>query len=339
MRKKIELVCAGIFLIALLTITLLPAQVSAKTITLNYAAGPPAPTFPCVQMERWKKEVEARAGGKISIKTFPGGSLLKDKTMFDGVIQGQADIGVVVMAYQPGRFPVTNVMSLPLGMPNAYVASQVLWDLYNKYQPKEFKKVKAITMFTCAPSNVMSKKPVRKLEDIKGLDLRATGTGVMLLKKWEANPVGMPMPATPEALQKGVVQGLFSSFDVMKDFKFAEICRYATLTNTAVFPFSVVMNKDSWNKLPKDVQQIIDDLSRDQSAWTGKYMDDKVVEAVAWSKKTYDVEFIKLSKEEKARWDKLIEPMVDEWIESMSAKGLPAKEIVSDVKAFAKKYQ
>ncbi|MFC1863286.1 TRAP transporter substrate-binding protein [Thermodesulfobacteriota bacterium] len=339
MRQKIGLMFIGIFLATLLTSAWLPTPAVAKPITLNYASGPPAPTFPSVQMERWKEEVEKRAGGKVSIKTYPGGSLLKDKVMMDGVISGVADIGVLAIFVSPGRFPVTLATNLPLGMPSSLVASQVLLDVYNKYKPKEFSKVKVLTMFTSGPANIMSKKPVRKLEDIKGMDLRASGVGVEVLKRWSANPVGMPMPETPEALQKGVVQGLFSSFDVMKSFKFAEICSYATLTKTLVYPMAVIMNKDSWESLPKDVQKIMDDMAKEQAIWTGKFMDGEVNKAREWSVKTHNVEFIELSKDEKARFDQLVEPMIGGWIESAGAKGFPAREIISDIKAFTEKYQ
>ena len=140
---------------------------------------------------------------------------------------------------------VTNATSLPLGLPNAKVASLVLWDLYQKYQPEAFSKVKVLTMFTTAPANIMSKMPIRTLDDIKGVDLRASGGAAQILKAWGANQVGMPMSETPEALQKGVVDGLFSSLEVMKDFKFAELCRYSTMTDTVIYPFSVVMNMDA----------------------------------------------------------------------------------------------
>ena len=98
----------------------------------------------------------------------------------------------------------------------------------------------------------MSKKPVRGLADLRGFDLRASGGAAQILKAWGANQVGMPMSATPEALQKGVVKGLFSSLEVMKDFKFAEICKYVTITDTVIYPFAVVMNMDRWNALPDD---------------------------------------------------------------------------------------
>ncbi|MBU2455233.1 MAG: TRAP transporter substrate-binding protein DctP, partial [Proteobacteria bacterium] len=168
--------------------------VTAGTIKLNYANFPPAPTFPCVQMERWKVEVEKRTNGQVAVNTFPGGTLLGAKGMLDGVIAGQADIGNICMAYQPGRFIVTNATSLPLGIPDAKKGSMALLKLYEKYQPKEFEDVVVLTMFTNAPGNVMTKVPVKTLADMKGLDLRASGGANQILTAWGANPVGMPMP-------------------------------------------------------------------------------------------------------------------------------------------------
>ncbi len=326
-------------LIAVLTIAVfMPVNTTAGPIKLSYANFPPAPTFPCVQMERWKTEVEKRTNGKIAINTYPGGTLLGAKNMMDGVISGQADIGALCMAYQPGRFVITNATSLPLGIPNARVGSLVLWDLYKKYQPKSFSKVKVLTMFTTAPANIMSKVPIRDLKDIKGVDLRASGGAAQILKAWGANQVGMPMSATPEALQKGVVKGLFSSLEVMKDFKFAESCKYVTVTDTVIYPFAVVMNMDSWNRLPKDVQQVFETTGTQQAAWTGAYMDNHVLDANQWSQSAQNVEFISLSKSEKAKWDACLQPITAAWIEKAKAGGYPAEAIVADIKAFTQMY-
>jgi TRAP-type C4-dicarboxylate transport system substrate-binding protein len=314
-----------------------PAKAGAEAIKLSYANFPPAPTFPCVQMERWKAEVEKRTNGKVSIDTFPGGTLLDAKNMMDGVIAGQADIGCLCMAYQPGRFIVTNACTLPLDQPNAKAASLALWDLYNKYKPEEFAAVKVLTMFTTAPTNIMSKIPLRNLNDMKGVDLRAAGNSGKAIQAWGGNPVGMPMPETPEALQKGVVKGLFSSLETMKDFKFAETCRYVTITNTGVIPFAVVMNEGKWNALPDEVKKTIEDMAEEQSRWTGEYMDNQVQEAMAWSKETYQVEFIELSNEEKAKWDALAVPITGEWIAEAKGKGLPAEDMVADLKSFTEK--
>ncbi|MBW1792341.1 MAG: TRAP transporter substrate-binding protein [Deltaproteobacteria bacterium] len=339
MRQKPVNFVIGIFIVAFFAVIVMPVYAQAGPVKLSYANFPPAPTFPCVQMERWKKEVEKRTHGKVVVNTYPGSTLLGAKNMMDGVIAGQADIGCLCMAYQPGRFVITNATSLPIGLPDAKTGSLVLWNLYKKYKPEAFAKVKVLTMFTTAPTNIMSKVPVRNLADIKGLDLRASGGAAQILGAWGANPVGMPMPATVEALQKGVVKGLFSSLEVMKDFKFAETCRYVTVTDTVIYPFAVVMNMDSWKALPADVQKVIQDLGTEQAEWTGNYMNGHVKEAISWSKKEYKVEFIQLNKKEKAEWNNKLQFITDKWIKNSKEKGLPAEAIVKDIKAFTKKYQ
>jgi TRAP-type C4-dicarboxylate transport system substrate-binding protein len=338
MRQKWGHVIIGIFLAAFMIATLMPMHAQAGPIKLSYANFPPAPTFPCVQMERWKKEVEKRTQGKVVIDTYPGSTLLGAKNMMDGVIAGQANIGCLCMAYQPGRFILTNATSLPVGLPNAKVGSLVLWDIYKKYNPAAFEKVKVLTMFTTAPTNIMSKVPVRNLADIKGLDLRASGGAAQILAAWGANPVGMPMPATVEALQKGVVKGLYSSLETMKDFKFAELCRFVTMTNTVIYPFAVVMNMDSWNALPADVKKVMEDLGTEQAEWTGTYMDNHVKESIEWSKKNYNVEFIQLSDSEMATWNQKLQFITDDWVKNAKEKGLPAEAIVEDIKTLTKNH-
>jgi TRAP-type C4-dicarboxylate transport system substrate-binding protein len=338
MRQKWEHVIIGIFLAVFMIATLMPVPAQAGPIKLSYANFPPAPTFPSVQMERWKKEVEKRTQGKVAIDTYPGSTLLGAKNMMDGVIAGQADIGCLCMAYQPGRFVLTNATSLPVGLPNAKVGSLVLWDLYKKYKPAAFEKVKVLTMFTTAPTNIMSKVPVRNLGDIKGLDLRASGGAAQILGAWGANPVGMPMPATVEALQKGVVKGLYSSLETMKDFKFAELCRFVTMTDTVIYPFAVVMNMDSWNALPADVKKVMEDLGTEQAEWTGIYMDNHVKDSIEWSKKNYNVEFIQLGDSEMAMWNQKLQFITDNWIKNAKEKGLAAEAIVEDIKTLTKKH-
>jgi TRAP-type C4-dicarboxylate transport system substrate-binding protein len=325
--------------VALMALLLMPMAVSAGPITLSYANFPPAPTFPCVQMERWKTEVEKRTNGQVAIKTYPGGTLLGAKEMMDGVIAGQADIGNLCMAYQPGRFVLTNLTSLPVGIADARTGSLVLLDIYEQYKPKEFAAVKVLAMFTTAPTNIMSKVPVRTLGDLKGLELRASGVPAQCLAAWGASPVGMPKSDYPEALQKGVVKGELSSLESLKDFKFAELLPYATITNTVIYPFAVVMNMEKWNRLPADVQTVMEDLVREQSEWTGNYMDEHVKESVTWSQQNHNLELITLSPAEKAQWDALLEPIKAKGIAEATAAGIPAEEIMVDIQKLIKKYE
>src|SRR5512145_2927842 len=251
-------------------------------IKLTYANFPPAATFPCVQMEHWAKEVEKRTGGKVTVQTFPGGTLLPAKNIFDGVISGLADIGNFAMSYQPGRFPVSEAVDLPLGFTSAKVASLTLYDLIEKYQPKEFEKVKILTLFTCPPTNFMTKTPVKSLADLKGMELRVAGTSAEVVKRLGGIAVAMPQSETPEAIQKGVVKGMVSSMEILQDFKFAAYTPYATVANLNVVTFAVVMNKDKRNSLPADVKKVLDAMRRDQALWTGTYVDDHVTDALAW---------------------------------------------------------
>jgi len=291
-------------------------------------------------MERWKTEVEKRTAGKVKVDTYPGSTLLSAKNMFDGVIAGTADIGCLATSYQPGAFPVVEAVDLPLGWPNATVASATLWDLVDKYKPKEFEKVKVLTMFTCPPANIMSMKAVRSLADIKGYELRASGTGAKILELLGAAPVAMPQSDVPEALQKGVIKGNVSSLEVLKDFKYAEYCRYATgNVNLFVVSFAVVMNPAKWNSLPDDVKKVFNDLGKEQAIWTGQYVDNHVKEALKWSKETFkDFQMHTLSKNELSKWYALLKPMNDRYLKDYEAKGIPTKAILDDVMKSKDKY-
>jgi TRAP-type C4-dicarboxylate transport system substrate-binding protein len=338
MKKSLSVMCM-VLMVALLLISSFfspPAQAQTK---LTYANFPPAPTFPCVQMERWKTEVEKRTNGKVKVDTYPGGTLLGAKNMFDGVAAGTADIGCTATSYFPGMFPVVESVDLPLGWPSATVASVSLWELVDKYKPKELEKWKVLTMFTCPPANIMSMKAIVSLADMKGYELRASGTGAKILELLGAAPVAMPQSDVPEALQKGVIKGNVSSLEVMKDFKYAEYCRHVTgNVNLFVVSFAVVMNQNKWNALPDDVKKVFDDLRKDQAVWTGQYVDNHVKEAMKWSIETYKVQVHKLSKNELAKWYALLDPMRNKYIQDVDAKGLPAKAILADVKKFDEKY-
>jgi len=273
------------------------------------------------------------------VKTFPGSTLLGAKNMMDGVIDGIADIGCVVFAYQPGRFPLLEAVDLPVGFSNATVANAVLFDLYKKYQPVSLKKVKVLALFTAPPADIMAKKPIRTLADLRGYELRCTGAGVKPLKLLGATPVAMPQSETPEALQKGIVNGVFSSLDILKDFNFAETCRYATICHMQTTSFGVIMNMEKWNSLPQDVKNVLENMAREQSIWTGRYIDNHVKESVEWSKKKYNIEVIKLSEKEYTLWHKKVEPITAEWVKKAEARKLPAPDFLKDLMDLKGKYE
>ena len=317
----------------------LAAPARAETITLTYANFPPAVTFPSVQMERWAKEVEKRTHGAVKVKTFPGGTLVGAKNMLEGVTSGIADIGNFAMSYQPGRFPVSEAVDLHHGFTSARVASQVLLDLVQKHQPKEFEKVKILALFTCPPTNLMTRTPVQSLKDLSGMELRVAGTSAEVLKLLGGVPVAMPQSDTPEAIQKGVVKGIVSSLEILQDFKFAAYTPNATLVNLPVVSFAVVMNKAKWNSLPAEVQKVMDDLVAEQSVWTGEYVDQHVEEALAWAAKEHGLRQFTLPAEEQKEIGARLAPLADAYVQRVSAQGLDGQQILSDVRALKAKHE
>jgi TRAP-type C4-dicarboxylate transport system substrate-binding protein len=301
---------------------------AAATVTLNYANFPPSSTFPCVQMERWKEEVEKRTGGRVKVNTYPGGTLLGAKDIFDGVIAGTADIGNFAMSYQPGRFPVSEGMDLPHFFADAKTASRILAGLIEKFQPAEFKDVKVLTLFTCPPAVVMSSKEIKTLADLKNLPLRSSGTGAEVMKRLGATPVAMPQSDVPDALQKGVVKGNVSSGEVLKDMNYAVYCPYVYKADLCVTSFAVVMNKAKYEALPEDVKRVFDGLYLEQAEWTGAYVDGHVQEALAWSKEKHGLKIHEPSDEDRAALRATALPLIDEYVVRVAAKGIDGKAVV-----------
>lgn len=325
--------------LTLATVLAAPRVAFSQTkITLSYATFAPTGTFPAVQMDRWAKEVERRTNNKVKVNTFPGGSLLPAKNIFDGVINGVADIGHLSMTYQPGRFPVSEAIDQPLGFTNTTAASLALFDLMQQYQ-KEFEKVKVITFFTCPPTNLLTRRPIKSLKDLKGVELRTFGTAAEALRRLGAIPVSMPQSDTPEAIQKGVVKGLLSSVDVLKDFGFAAYCPFVTEIDLMVGGHAVVMNQAKWNSLPDDVKKVIDGLRREQAEWTGRYLDQHVKDSVMWSKQKYNLQVIQLPAEEKAEIPKLMKTIVEDYVKRVTAAGYPGEQIMQEVYRLKDKYE
>jgi TRAP-type C4-dicarboxylate transport system substrate-binding protein len=336
MRLLSTLAVIGLFTGGL---ALSPAQAKDDPIKLTYAFFAPAGTFPGKQMAHWAEQIEKRTEGQVKVQTFPGGTLLGAREMYDGVLSGVADIGLGAPSYDPGRFPLTSGLALPVKFPNATVASLTLLDLTMEFKPAEFEKFKIITMFTTEPGYIQSRKPANNLAELKGMKLRAAGTGVPVLEALGAAPVGMPMPQVPESVQTGVIDGTMTSREVLKDFKLAEMLKNVTDYPTVVVTFAAVMDKKKWDALPEKVKKVIDELSREMAVWTGQYHDKQNVgDALAWAQKDYNLQIHKLSAEETAKWDALLAPMVADWVKQMQPKGFPAEKFVERMKQLRDKY-
>ncbi|VEF46761.1 TRAP system periplasmic protein [Bacillus freudenreichii] len=309
-----------------------------KAIILSYAFFAPENSFPAVQMKKWSEELSDRTNGKVKVDLFPGGTLLEASNMFDGIKNGTADIGMSATSYEPARFPLLTISDLPSGYPNAYVASRTVYDLIQEYPPEAFKDFKIIAAFTTEPAYIQTIDKVESKEDLKGQNLRIAGSLSEIAVKLGASPVAMSQSEVPEAIQTGVIDGYITSREVLKDFHLAESIKHIVDYPLHVTTFVAVMNKDKWDLLPSDVQEVIDELGSEMATFTGEYHDKNIQESINWSKDQHGTQLTKIDPKEQEKWDEIIKPIQDGYVEELEKKGLPAKEYRNRLYELIEKY-
>ncbi|MBW2561389.1 MAG: C4-dicarboxylate ABC transporter substrate-binding protein, partial [Deltaproteobacteria bacterium] len=171
--KKNLLIIGMIGAVALLLT--IGCQKKEKTVELTYSIFFPPTHSQCKAAVSWAEEIEKRTEGRIKITTFPGGTLTKANQCYDGVVKGISDIGMSCFAYTRGRFPVMAAVDLPHGYPDGRVATRVANEFAKTMAPKELDDVKVLYIHAHGPGLLSTKKPVRVLEDIKGMKIRSTG--------------------------------------------------------------------------------------------------------------------------------------------------------------------
>ncbi|MEZ5801485.1 MAG: TRAP transporter substrate-binding protein DctP [Nitratireductor sp.] len=154
----------------------------------------------------------------------------KPPELIDQVKDGVVDIAWTVVGYSPGRFPRTEVFELPFMMTNAEATSKAYWDIFESdMKDQDFKDYHIIGTRAHGPGVIHAKgEGVHKLEDMKGLKLRGPSRMTnALIKEMGAEPIGLPVPAIPEALSKGVIDGTVIPWEVTGALKVAELTKYA----------------------------------------------------------------------------------------------------------------
>ena len=269
---------------------------------------------------------------------YPSGTLTPADQCYDGVVKGISDIGMSVVSYVKGRFPLSEVIDLPLGYASGSQATRLANAYFEKFKPKEFDDTKIMYLMAHGPGIVHTKKPVAKLEDLKGVKIRGTGTSAKVIAALGAVPVAMPMPETYEALSKGVADGVVAPMEALKGWKLAEVIKSTTEDYGAAYSllFFVTMNKKKWASLPKDVQETIEKINKEWIERSAKLWDkiDKEGREFTLSKGN---KIIPLSKEENARWAAAVKPVLDDYIKSMKEKGLPGGEALKFCQEWLKK--
>jgi TRAP-type C4-dicarboxylate transport system substrate-binding protein len=285
----------------------------------------------------WAKEIEKRTDNKVQISVFAGGTLTKAPQCYSGTVKGISDLGFSLFAYTRGRFPVMAAVDLPMGYADGKVASRVAQEFAKAFKPKELSDVKVLYLHAHGPGLLHTKKPVKKLEDLKGMKIRATGLSAKIVKALGGVPVAMPQGGTYEALKKGVVEGTFGPMEVLKGWKQAEVIKYTTECYSIGYTttFFVVMNLDKWNSLPADIKKIFDEVSDKYTDVHGNVWDSTDQEGRKYTLSLGN-EIISLSDEESARWRKAVEPVINDYITNTPDGDKYVKKIRELMKTYSK---
>jgi len=318
-----RLVRIGLCLAALLILAA-PA-LAAEPIKLTYSNFFPPAHAQSRLAQAWCDEIAQRTGGRAVFQYLPGATLLKAEQTYDGVVNGMADVGMSCFAYTRGRFPVMEVVDLPLGHRSGVMATAVANRVAAELKPAELKQVEVMYLHAHGPGWLHTRKrPVRALEDMGGLKLRATGTSANLVKALGGVPVALAMPETYQSLEKGVVDGSVYPLEANQGWKLGEVVNYATDLGSVGYTtcFFVVMNQDRWRGLPAEVRAVIAQVNQEWITRHGQAWDEADAVGLKFFLDQPGHERIALDPAEAERWRQAAEPVLSEYEARLRARGL-----------------
>ncbi len=320
------------------------AQAQDVTLRLHQFL-PPQATIPAKAITPWIAKVESESGGRIKIEHYPamqlGGA---PPSLYDQARDGVVDIVWTLPGYTPGRFNKVEAFELPFMVTTGEATSKAFYEFVQKNALEEFSDVKLLVAHTHGPGLLHVRGDgVSSLEDMQGLKLRGpTRVITGMLENLGATAIGMPVPAVPESLSKGVIDGAVIPWEVTVPLKIPELVDshtgFSGEHGLYAATFVMVMNKDSYESLPDDLKQVIDDNSGiEAAALFGAAMDagDKVGLEKA---QATDNEIVTLDAAETARWKDAAQATIDTWIAEMDGKGVDGAALVEDARTLIEKH-
>ena len=322
-----------------------PAQSAEITLRLHTFLPPvsnPVKTF----LAPWAKKIGKASNGRIKVQGFWAMQLGgKPPQLLGQVKDGVVDIVWTLSGFTAGRMPKVEVFELPFVHRNSVSTTLALQDYQEKHLKDEYKDYKILMLHAHAGAMFMTKKPVSKMADLKGMKLRAhSRTGVWFLQAMGAAGIATPLGRIPPMLSKGVIDGTILPFEIAPAVKMHELVSYFTQLSgdqprlgTAVFSF--LMNKKSYAKLPSDLKRIIDANSgRSIARAVGQnWMDiEKPGEKVMRSKSKN--KFTTLNPAEVAKIRTAGATVIERWYREMSKKGHNGPALLADARAMIEKY-
>jgi TRAP-type transport system periplasmic protein len=338
-EAKMKRIVGATGLLVFLLILYLPLTVLAQSpseISLRLATHTPK-THYIVQkgFEPWAEELEKQTKGRVKVTIHHSSSLGRINETYDMVRKGVADVGFLIPATHAGLFPVHDLFELPFLVPYGQRGRSVGDEVFKKYMEQtEFKDVKVLWVHRWEPITIMSrKKPVRTLEDIKGMTLGMPGGKTLpgFVKLLGGSPAAIPTPDIYSSLEKGIIDAYLNPIQTAVSYKLYEIAKTITMINTGSGLGVVVLNKDKWNAMPPDVQKVFSDLS----PWARELQfnaSNANSESALSACKQNGVEIITPTEDEMKRWKAAAGSQEDDWAKTLDAKGLPGSQIVKEIR-------
>ncbi|MDX2479445.1 MAG: TRAP transporter substrate-binding protein DctP, partial [Desulfuromusa sp.] len=287
---------------------------------------------------QWNAYLDQATGGQVEIVVYPGGTLSKATEAYEGVVQGVSDLAVVAYPLTRGRFPVIETFVLPgIQYNNSVAASHIFNEGMKLLKPAEHNDAHFLWGCATGPGEIQSQVPVRNRDDLKGLTIAVnSGNRVDAMKLLGASPIMMPTPDWYEALQRGVMRSALIAGEVLDGYRQMEVNGdYVTVTPFLFnMVFGMVINQDSWNSLPADVQAALSVMPESLPPLWDKF-NQKGYKLNAEHK---TVEVIRLSAEQNAAWLATIKPVAAKHVADLDSKGLDGQKILKQVQDLADKY-
>jgi TRAP-type C4-dicarboxylate transport system substrate-binding protein len=333
----------GRFVLAALAAGLIAAAQPAlaqTTLTMSSWVSPQH-HLTSVVLQGWATEVEKATNGRVKFQMLPKHPSAPPGT-FDAVRDGLVDLSYVTASYTPARHILPLMAELPgagdTALINSVAYSRIYWKHFDKIG--EYKGVKLLGVFTHGPGQMFTKRPVAGINDVQGLKIR-TGGGIAeaVAKALGTSAFVKPAPESYELLKSGVADGVFFPMESIVSFKLDTVLEQATLFPGGMYSssFGFFMNEDKWNKLPKEDQAAIEKLSGEHIArLAGRSWDDADVKGLDALKKS-GVKIVNANPAFVAEVQKRSAPIVDDWIQKASAKGVDAAKILAEFRAELRK--